>query len=130
MFPGEPPEQRLAFEPHDATETRRWHRGVGLRPAKDRPFVYLEHVSDLARREERRQRPHPVALGSHRSSLLAAGSRPVRRVRAQPVSFLGGERPAPLGLDDGGDLPEGFSRKDGAYLGVAGLVPPDARDRP
>jgi len=60
MFPGEPPEQRLAFEPHDATEARRWHRGVVLRPAKDRPFVYLEHVSDLARREERRQRPTPL----------------------------------------------------------------------
>ena len=60
MFPREPPEQRLAFEPHDATETRRRHRGVVLRPAKDRPFVYLEHISDLARREKRRQRPHPV----------------------------------------------------------------------
>ena len=47
-----------------------------------------------------------------------------------PVGLLGRQRTPAPGLDDTGDIFQRVGREHGAHLGVARLVPHDARDRP
>jgi hypothetical protein len=47
LFAGEPPQEGLALEAHDATKSGRRHRGVVLRPPEHRPLVHLQHPCDL-----------------------------------------------------------------------------------